>query len=694
MTFFYVSLQSMKERILIFIISLTFSSVCLSQSRIIMPPDSTNTNETELPETVPSVTPQTRQNKTPAAAVDTVNLELPAATVWYIDPRNGDRHIVPMDTAKYNFQQTMLPDGYSVASGYLGTVGSPVMSKIFFDNDDPSLFPFYDAYKPYNYGPDKQVFYNTRVPYAKIDYQTAGSRPMREQRLNALLTTNFNKKANIAFEGNIVDAKGLYKAQGTKHNNWSLFGNYITDKFETHLYAATSLAKHFENGGITDETFITDPESIGQTFQSVDIPVRFNETWNKVGTNQLFFSGKYNLGYYTNDLDSLVDREFVPVASVILTSQYLDQNRRFISYDTAQVNVDGERMQYIDQFYDNKYYNSAVDDSTTFRSIKNTLALSLNEGFKPWVKFGLTGFIEHDLRKYTMIDEIDGAIGRSTHNENSVYVGGILNKQQGEFLRFNARADIGLLGANLGELKLEGDVETRYNIAGKQATLSAHAYMKNLKPTYLQSNYRSKYYWWNNDFGDIRKVFLGGKLWVPFTKTSLSVGVENIQNHIYFDKDRAISQSGDNVQVLMAKINQRLRLGIFNWDNEVVYQTSSNEDVIPVPTFSVYSNMYLKALIVNELTLQFGIDAHYHTSYYAPGYEPALLQFYNQKEKEIGNYPIATVYANMHLKQTRFFIMYYNAASSFLKPREYFSLPNYPVNPAMLRLGLSVDLHN
>lgn len=682
----------MKEKILIFIVCLAFSSVAMSQSRIIIPNDSTsNNNETSNTENkaLPS-----RGGHSHDAAIDTVNLELPAATVWHIDPRSGNRIIVEMDSAKYNFQQTMVPDGYSVASGYTGTIGSPIMSKVFFDNDESNIFHFYNAYKPYTFGPTKQVFYNTRVPYAKLDYQTAGSRPMREQRLNALLTTNFNKKANIAFEGNIIDAKGLYKSQGNKHNNWSLFGNYLTDRFEGHLYAATSTIKHFENGGITDETFITDPESIGQTFQSIDIPVRFTETWNKLSTKQVFFSGKYNLGYYDSGADSLSAKEFTPVASVILTSHFMSQDRRFISYDTTQVTVDNKSMQYIDQFYPNRYYSSAPDDSTTFRSIKNTLALSLNEGFKPWVKFGLTAFIEHDLRKFTMVDKIDDVMGRSTHNENSVFVGGILNKQQGEFLRFNLKADLGLLGANLGEMKLQGDVETSYNILGKRTTLSGHAYLKNLKPTYLQNNYRSKYYWWNNDFRDIRRVFIGGKLDIPFTKTIVSVGVENIQNHIYFDSDRNITQSGDNVQVLMAKINQRLRLGIFNWDNDVVYQTSSKRDVIPVPQLSVYSNMYLKTLIANELTLQLGVDAHYHTKYYAPGYEPSLLQFYNQKEKEIGNYPIATVYANMHLKQTRFFIMYYNAASSFLKPREYFALPNYPVNPAMLRLGLSVDLHN
>lgn len=689
----------MKEKLLILIISLAFTSVALSQSRIIAPTDTTHINNVDslgnISSVMDSLDPQRQNTEVP---FDTINVDLPAATVWHIDPRSGNRIIMPMDTLKHNFQQTMLQDGGSVANGYTGTIGSPTISKIFFDNKEQGLFPFFDAYSQNKFGPTEQLFYNTRVPYAKLDYQTAGSRPMREQRLNALLTTNLNKKLNIAIEGSIIDAKGLYKAQGNKHNNWSIFGNYLSDKFEAHLYAATSSIKNFENGGITDETYITNPESIGQSFQSIDIPVRFDRTWNKLGTKQVFFSGKYNLGYYGNPKDTLAAKDFIPVASVILTSQYLSRDRRFLSYDTTNVNIDGKDMQYIDQFYPNKYYDTAPDDSTTFRSIKNTLALSLNEGFKPWVKFGLTGFIEHDLRRFTMVDDIiyntDGSFGRSTHNENSVFIGGILNKQQGEYLRFNVRADIGVLGANLGEFKLEGDVGTSFEIAKKRTTLSAHAYIKNLTPTYLQNNYRSKYYWWNNNFGDSRRVYVGGKLDVPFTRTTISVGVENIQNHIFFDKDRNITQSSENVQVLMAKIDQRIKLGVFNWDNEVVYQTSSNQDIVPLPTLSVYSNMYLKALIAKELTLQFGVDAHYHTSYFAPGYEPALLQFYNQKEKEIGNYPIATVYANMHLKQTRFFLMFYNVGSQIFKTNRYFSLPNYPVNPFMLKLGLSVDLHN
>ncbi|MFY9172118.1 MAG: putative porin [Petrimonas mucosa] len=663
-------------------------TVCVSESmaqaRVILP---------DSLQVTPRQAPHDHQHEM-EEPFDTVNLVLPAATVWYLHPRSGDRLVAAMDTLKHNYQQTTIPDGYSVAGGYLGPIGSPFISKIFFERDETSHFPFYDAYRPYNKSPEQHLFYNTRVPYANLTYQTAGSRPVKEQRLKALLTTNFGKRLNAGIEGDLISAKGLYRSQENKHNDWSLFGNYLSDKFESHLLASTSTVKQFENGGITDERFILDPESVGENFSTGDIPVKFTNTWNKMKTNHLFFSGKYNIGYNDRSADSLGSGKFVPVASLVITSHYTGQDRRFLSYDTAQVTIEGQAMQRIDQFYTNRYYNTAVDDSVTFSSFKNSVALSLREGFKPWVKFGLTGYIEHEVRNFSMIDSVGGNIGRSKHRENSLFIGGILNKQQGEHFRFNLQANLGMAGADLGEVNLEGEVETAFNLAGKRTELSGHAYLRNITPNYLQKHYHSKYFWWDKELEDVRRAFVGGRLHIPFTNTTVNAGVENLQNYIYFDQERTVAQHAPNVQVLTAGVDQNIRLGVFNWDNRVVYQTSSNQEVIPVPSLSVYSNMYLKALIVNELTFQFGVDAHYHTTYFSPGYEPALLQFYNQREKEIGNYPIATVYANMHLKQTRFFVMLYNAASAVLKPREYFSLPNYPVNPMMFKMGLSVDLHN
>ncbi len=693
MTFFYVSLQAMKEKLLILCLFSFFATMLVAQQpHIIVPDSSLITNERD---SLGIIMEQSKRAEgiTRGALQDTdTTKNLTRYNVWRINERTGERYTATPDTLLYNYQQTTLPDGNSVAMGYLGNLGSPVISKLFFDRGEGSQFFFYDAYYPYNMDVDKQLFFNTRIPYSRINYQRSGSNMNKEERLETRFTMNFNRHLNFGFDLDFINAKGFYASQAAKQNNFSVYGNYLSDRIEVHAFASQTSATNYENGGITDSTFITNPELIEQSFNSQDIPTRFVDTWNRVKTKQYYLSARYNLGYNEPTLTP-GDKKFVPVASLILTSRYKDQYRRFLSYDTARVTLpNGDVVGKIDTLYTNNYYKSAVDDSTRFSTFKNTLALSMREGFRDWVKFGLTVFVEHESRNFNLLDTV--ADGRYRHNEQTTTIGGILSKQQGKYLRFNAEADLGVLGENLGEFRLSGNIKTTFNIAGKDANLIGEAYIKNLKPKFLERQYHSKYFWWNNDFDDTRRVYIGGKLVIPFTKTTLSVGVENIQNLIYFDKTSLPFQENENIQVVSARIDQDFKFGIFNWNNSIVYQTSSNEEAIPLPTLSAYSNIFLKTKIVDELTLQLGVDAHYHTEYYAPGYEPALLQFYNQREKKVGNYPIVTGYANMHLKQMRFFVMMYNIADLVIEKPNYFSLPNYPVNPTLFKLGVSVNLNN
>ena len=721
MTYFYVSLHSMKEKLVILCIFSLFAMASIAQRpRIIVADSSMITNERDSLNAIQKLAKKEINKIDPPFSNDSIlndsipadsipdNLFLndslpddlfpsdsikvyPRFTVWKLNERTGEKHSVLPDTLLYNYQQTTLPDGHSIAMGYLGNLGSPAISKLFFDRGERDHFIFYDAYYLYNKRPENQLFFNTRIPYTQLNYQRAGGNVDKEERFETRFTMNFNRHLNIGFDLDFINARGFYASQAVKQNNYTVYGNYLSDRIEAHAYASQGSITNFENGGISDPTFIKTPEIIEQNFTSRDIPTYFKNTWNRMKTNQFYLSARYNLGYNKKDANE-EKKEFIPVASVILTSRFKQQERRFLSYDTARVTLpDQSVVQTIDTLYKNRYYKSAVDDSTRYTSLKNTLALSMREGFRDWVKFGLTAFVEHETRNFNLLDTIQD--GRFQHREQATTIGGILSKQQGELFRFNVRADLGALGANLGEFRAEGDVETSIKIAGKLTTLTGQAYIKNLKPKFLEQQYHSKYFWWNNDFDDTRRVYVGGKLFIPFTNTTLSAGVENIQNFIYFDENKLPFQENENIQVLSARIDQFIKFGVFNWNNSVVYQTSSNEDAIPVPMLSAYSNIFLQTKIVDELTLQLGLDAHYHTEYFAPGYEAALLQFYNQREKKVGNYPIVTGYANMHLKQVRFFVMFYNIAHYVMKPN-YFSLPNYPVNPMLMKLGISVNLNN
>ena len=129
----------------------------------------------------------------------------------------------------------------------------------------------------------------------------------------------------------------------------------------------------------------------------------------------------------------------------------------------------------------------------------------------------------------------------------------------------------------------------------------------------------------------------------------------------------------------------------------LTYQKSSNKDVIPVPALNVYTNLYLNFMIARVLRCDLGADIRYFTKYYAPDYSPSLGQFTIQEtgnqRVQIGNYPIVNIYANMHLKHTRFFVMmsHVNAGSG---NRNYFFTPHYPLNERVLRFGVSWNFFN
>ncbi|MDR0795071.1 MAG: putative porin, partial [Tannerella sp.] len=108
----------------------------------------------------------------------------------------------------------------------------------------------------------------------------------------------------------------------------------------------------------------------------------------------------------------------------------------------------------------------------------------------------------------------------------------------------------------------------------------------------------------------------------------------------------------------------------------------------------VYSNLYVAFTLVKVLSVQLGVDVHYHTSYHAPYYEPATQQFHVQDKIKTGNYPLINAYANFHLKQARFFVSGYNLGTLFINHPAYFSMPHYPLNPMVIKMGVSVMFNN
>ena len=85
-----------------------------------------------------------------------------------------------------------------------------------------------------------------------------------------------------------------------------------------------------------------------------------------------------------------------------------------------------------------------------------------------------------------------------------------------------------------------------------------------------------------------------------------------------------------------------------------------------------------------------GFDLFYNTSYYANAYMPSLAVFYQQQEKQLGNYPYFDVFLNIRLKRVRFFLKYEHLNSGWIE-KNFFTALHYPKNQAILKIWYFMD---
>lgn len=403
-----------------------------------------------------------------------------------------------------------------------------------------------------------------------------------------------------------------------------------------------------------------------------------------------------------NAEDSLFYKsEYVPVTSFIHTVKF-DNYRRI--YEAYQTPAD----YYLKEYYDaGRLTGDSIYDQTKHWHMKNTFAIAMLEGFNKWAKAGLKAFASYDLRHYEL-PTMEG--GFEKYNEHALSVGGQLSKQEGKTLHYNAVAEIGLTGVDAGTLAIDGNVDVNIPFLGDTLQVRGDAFFHRETPSFYYRNYHARHLWWENDLDKTIHTRIMGTLSFPKTRTKLRVAVDEIKNYTYFSQSYDITEEGlrtgvivtpmqesGGINLLTAQLEQNFRLGILNWENQFTYQHSSKESVLPVPAFNAYTNLYIKFKVVKVLNVDLGADMRYFTSYEAPDYSPYMGQYTVQgngkNNVKIGNYPIVNVYANVHIKHTRFFVMmsHINAGQG---DKNYFFAPHYPMNERVFRIGVNWNFFN
>lgn len=785
-----------------------------------------------------NITPGSNNTFNPHGKNDTTNQqkEVPRGLhVWTVDRRFGDITKAEVDTMPHLFPQTTMNTGRYMQYNTVGSNYTARQNRIFADRPVQSQFYFTDAYDQVLRQPDEWHFTNTLSPITNLTYDKASGQ-YGEDHIDARFAVNADKRTGFGFDLNYLYARGFYQNQNASHFGATFYASHLGDHYQMHALFSTHHQKTAENGGITNDNYVTHPELYTESFSDNEIPTVLDRNWNRNDNQRLFLSHRYALGFYRmvpmteeeikarkfaqeaaadkearqrnrdddddsprsnrpgtlkgrpddaqvmepkgrpddaqvmgdaptlttaadslqadstrlsvtskaqadslmaakalqDSIDATMKREFVPVTSFIHTLDLGRYNRIYQAYTSP------------DDFYANTYYdqswrgyaNDSIYDQTKLLAMSNTFAIALLEGFNKYVPAGLKVFAAHDLRRYDMpefttVTTTDDATGTTTETtiarlgrwtEHNVSIGGQLQRTQGQTLHYNVLAETWIAGEDAGQLKLDGHADVNFPLFGDTVRLAAKGSFYRLNPSFVERRYHSKHFWWDNDLDKETRTRVEGDFSYEKTNTRVRLAIEEIQNYTYLGIDYTLTptlnddgtidnaadyarsaldanvrQHSGNLNIITAQLDQRLRLGPLHWDNIVTWQSCSNTDVLPLPEFNVFSNLYLEFMVAHVLRVELGAAATWFSKYTVPDFLPQLNRFAVQENEtarqELGNFPFVDAYANLHLKHARFFVMLTNATASNFD-RMVFLTPHYPLNRSTLHLGVSWNFFN
>ena len=113
---------------------------------------------------------------------------------WTIDERLGTVFNVPVDTLQYMFQNSNDTGGETGHYNYLGNLGSPRLSRIFFEREDNNQFIFTDPYDFTVRKPKDIIYTNTKSPFTNLTYYKQGDGRYGEERFKSYFAVNANKR--------------------------------------------------------------------------------------------------------------------------------------------------------------------------------------------------------------------------------------------------------------------------------------------------------------------------------------------------------------------------------------------------------------------------------------------------------------------------------------------------------------------
>ena len=352
------------------------------------------------------------------------------------------------------------------------------------------------------------------------------------------------------------------------------------------------------------------------------------------------------------------------------------------------------------EFYNSTAYLNPISasDSLGVSKLDNKVFIRL----QPWAKEAIVSKLDIgaglDIKHYALADPTYLYTPKSNvWTDTYIYAGA-----QGQFrnyFQWNALGHYSLLGNEAGDFDISANALFQFYPFRRARTspislrLSFSTALE--EPGFYAQHMLVNHFKWENSFDKISTSRFQGSLSIPRWKLNASVNYALLVNNIYYGENSLPAQNTDPMSILSVTLDKDLELFKFlHLDHRVLFQLSSNQEVVPLPMVSANARYYVQFGINNAMTMQLGANVFYYTKYRLQRWNPNVGIFYNQTSTEYGNAPYIDAFANMKWQNACVFVKWENAGMGWpLGYADYFSADGHIRTPRIIKLGLFWVFH-
>ena len=623
-----------------------------------------------------------------------------------------------------------------VNASWLGVVGSPVQLYNFFKREDIENAIFYSPYQLYSYTPENLPQFNTKTPSTELAYWGTlfANKEKEESNIRIRTTQNITPNLNFMLEYHRFGSNGMLRREDTDNRTVVAAANYLGERYLMHTGYIYDRIERSENGGLIESKWIRDT-----TVDSREIDVYLQDASNRLKRNTLFLDQTYRIPFTFLDKEYRAEKraekerkaerdsimatgdslaiaaykEKEVALNALAEAEAAESDTIKTDITTAFIGHSSEysvfRKTYQDkindnngrEFYDDRFYINPTTSMDSLRVMKfeNRFFIRL----QPWKEDGIVSKLDvgigDKLANYFSFRPEDYIMGKGNVLQNSAYLYAGAQGQYRRYMEWNAFGKYNFAGYEVNDFMINANMTFKAYPFRKdrQSPLQFDAHFEtSLKePDYYQQHLYTNHYKWDNDFGKISTTKAEASLSVPRWKLDASFGYALLSNNIYYDTLGIARQNTKPMSVMTASLGKEFQFWKFHLDNRLLFQLSSNSEVMPLPLLALNLRYYFEFDVVkNAMRMQIGANGTFTTKWYAPAYNPVLGVFHNQNKEEYGNCPNIDLFVNIQWKRVSVFLKAINMNMGW--PNEsvdYFTAAGYIAPQRAFKIGITWPFH-